>query len=211
MAVDKTYGLTSEALVKARLGIDSTDANRDAVYKQMIYAATDFIEMACGGRRFKRATTTQELYDGNDVGEAAVWNWLTLRNGPLVSVSAVQYKTGSPSNPTWVDFSVDDYETNLKTSQLYFAGGMPRGTQNIRVTYVAGYLIDFSNMYDSALHTLPFELTDLCERLVTKLIKRRESEGRSQESFNNSSINWGAFLEAHDQTILGNYRRVTAV
>lgn len=211
MAIDKTYGLTSLQNVKDRLGVTTANAILGAVYTRMIYSATDFIEMACGGRRFQRATYTQELYDGNEMGDNSQLPWLILRNGPLISVSAFEYRTGSPAAPTWVAFQTANYETDLKNSMLYVYGNLPRGMQNIRVTYVAGYLIDFANMYDSSLHTLPFELTDLCERLVTKLIKRRESEGRSQESFNNSSINWGDFIEAHDRTILANYRRVIAV
>lgn len=211
MAVDKTYGLTTETRVKARLGVTAVDANLDAMYKRLVYSATDFIERACGGRRFQRATYTNEIYDGNEPGDGAALPWLFLRNAPLVSVSAFEYRAGSNVSPSWTAFAAGSYETDLKTGSLYVYGNMPRGSQNIRVTYVAGYLIDFANEYDSALHNLPFDLSDLCERLVTKLIKRRESEGRSQESFNNSSINWGDFIEAHDRTIIANYRRIVAV
>lgn len=208
MAIDKTYGLTDETRLKNRLGIDSTDATRDAVFKSMIYAVTDFIEGMCG-RRFKRATYSNEVYDGNEAGEQTVLNWLTLRNGPVVSISSVQYATGDMSSPTWVDFPASSYQADLRLGQLYFRGGIPRGMQNIRVSYVGGYLIDFANAYDSALHTLPFEVQDLAERLTTKLIKRRESEGKSQEAFNNSSIVWGSFLEDQDRQIIANYRRVS--
>lgn len=207
----KTYALTSIAKVKARLGIDSTDATRDAVFTSMIYAVTDFIENVCGGRRFQRTTYTQELYDGNEMGEATTLNWLNLRNGPLISISALQYKTGAPSNPTWVDFPADSYENNLTTGQVYFYGGMPHGQQNIRISYVAGYLLDFTAEYDDTKHTLPFDINDLAERLVTKVIKRRDSEGKAQESFNNSSITWGALLEEADRSIIANYRRIFCV
>jgi len=207
----KTYGLTTETRLKARLGIDSTDAARDAVFKSMVYAVTDFIENACGGRRFQRATYTNDKYDGNEIGDGTVLNWLTLKNGPVISVSSVQYATGPVSNPTWVDFPADSYQVDLNLGQIYFSGGMPRGMQNIRVTYVAGYLIAFASEYDDTLHTLPFDINDLAERLATKVMKRRESEGKSQESFNNSGITWGDFLETHDREILANYRRVFAV
>ena len=203
-----TYALTSISKVKDRLGISATDATRDAVFTSMIYAVTDYIERACGGVRFKRSTFTQELYNGSMLGD---FNprlpYLILNNGPLISISSFQYRTGSRSNPTWVDFGADDYEPMLDSAMIYVSGGLPRGLQNIRITYIAGYLIDFTDEYNDAVHTLPHDISDLCERLVTKLIKRRESEGRSQESFNNSSINWGAYLEKHDEAILANYRR----
>ena len=205
----KTYALTTVARLKDRLSV--TNNAVDAEYLRLIYSATDFIQMACGGRKFQRATYTNEVYDGNEVGESARLPWLILRNGPLVSVSAFEYRAGNSVTPSWTAFVAGNYETDLKTSSLYVPSGLPAGTGNIRVSYVAGYLIDFANEYDDTLHTLPFDLTDLCERLCTKLVKRRESEGRSQESFNNSSINWGAFLEEHDRMTIANYRRVIAV
>lgn len=206
------YALTSTAKVKDRLAVTVADATRDAVFLSMIYAATDFIEKACGGVRFKRTTYTQELYDGSMLGDMNVkMPNLILKNAPLISISAFQYRTGSRSNPSWVDFGADDYEPMLNAGILHVAGGLPSGLQNIRISYIAGYLIDFTNEMDDSLHTLPHDISDLCERLVTKLIKRRESEGRSQESFNNSSINWGSFLEDHDKTIIANYRRTFLV
>lgn len=207
-----TYALTSTDRVKNRIAIDSTDTTRDTVIKRMIYSATQFIEHACGGVRFERTTYTNEVYDGSPKQNMETsLPFLILKNSPVISISSFQYRTGSRSNPTWVSFATDDYEPDNETAMLRVWGGLPRGLQNIRVSYVAGYLIDFANEFDGALHTLPFEVSDLCERLVTKLLKRRESEGRSQESFNNSSINWGAFLEAHDREILANFRRVFAV
>lgn len=205
----KTYALTTVARLKDRLGVTSSSV--DTEYQRMIYSATDFIERACGGRRFQRTTYTNEIYDGNEIGENGSLPWLILRNGPLVSISAFEYRAGNVVTPSWTAFITGTYETDFKTSSLYVYNNLPRGTQNLRVSYVAGYLIDFTNEFDDTLHTLPFELSDLCERLATKLIKRRESEGRSQESFNNSSINWGDFIEAHDRQILANYRRVIAV
>lgn len=201
-----TYALTSESRVKNRLAITASDL--DTVIKRMIYAATDFIERACGGVRFKETTYTQQLYNGSQLNDAnARLFYLVLKNAPVSSISAFQYRTGSRSNPTWVDFAADDYEPMNDIGMLHVHGGLPKGEQNIRVSYVGGYKIDFANEFDDSLHTLPYELSDLCEKLVVKLLKRRESEGRSQESFNNSSITWGYFLEDADKTVIANYRR----
>lgn len=55
---------------------------------------------------------------------------------------------------------------------------------------------------------LPEELSDVCERAVVHLFKKRESEGRSSETFQESSINWqGSIFDAEMLATVKNYRR----
>lgn len=56
--------------------------------------------------------------------------------------------------------------------------------------------------------TIPEDLVEVCEEVVVRLFKRRDSEGRSQESFNESSIVWrqNVFTPENLATIK-NYRR----
>jgi len=51
-------------------------------------------------------------------------------------------------------------------------------------------------------------LTEVCEKAVVRSFKKRDSEGRSSESFEGSSITWekDVFL-AEDIAIIKNYRR----
>lgn len=198
------YALTTNARVKARIEI--TVSTLDTVIDTMIASVTDFIEQQCGGRRFKETTYTSEVYDGSIVGvNPTPLPFLILKNAPIVSISAFEYRNGTRTNPTWIAFQADNYEP--MNSRGIIKADLPAGYQNIRVSYVAGYKIDFANDY-SATHTLPFELSDLAERLVIKRIKRRESEGKSQETLRDSTIAWGAFLDAEDKDILTRYRRV---
>jgi len=198
----KTYGLTTEARVKTR--VDITANTYDAVIKSIIYAVTDFIEKSTN-RRFQRTTYSNEIYDGC-LFDGSRKGYLVLKNSPVISISSFQYRTGAKSNPSWVDFNSDNYQEI--NSNGIIQTDLPYGLQNIRISYVAGYLIDFSNMYDDTLHTLPFDISDLTERIVTRIFKKRISEGRSAEGFQQSQITWDNLLDDLDKEILANYRRV---
>ena len=199
------YALTTNARVKARIEI--TVSTLDTVIDTMIASVTDFIEQQCGGRRFKETTYTNEVYDGSIVGvNPQPLPYLILKNAPIASISAFEYRNGTRTSPVWTAFQDDNYEP--MNSRGIVKVDLPAGYQNIRVSYVAGYKIDFTDEDNVAVHTLPFELSDLAERLVIKRIKRRESEGKSQETLGQSTIAWGAFLEDADKDIITRYKRV---
>jgi hypothetical protein len=56
--------------------------------------------------------------------------------------------------------------------------------------------------------TLPLEVVELCEEVVIRLFKRRDSEGKSSESFGESQVTWreDVFTKENVATIK-NYRR----
>lgn len=189
------WALTTLQKTKDYLGITGTDATRDAVIEGLINSVTDWIESQIG-RRLKETTHTNELYDGGG-------NRLFLKNYPASSVSSVQYKQGSLSNPTWQDFSADDWQLLSKRGEIYFPAGMPEGVENIRVSYTAGYKIDFANETNTALHTLPFDIELLAKQLVAKAYNQRKADGKSNESVEGSSIGWDRQIsEEQKQTIL---------
>jgi hypothetical protein len=207
----KDYALTTKTRVKARIELTSTAL--DDVIDSMVYAVTDFIERKCQ-RRFKRTTYTQEVYSGSHLNQAGSRiKHLILKNAPIISISALQYNAGTFGSPSWVDFTSEDYTIMAEMGVVLFPNGMPSGYNNIRVTYVAGYLIDYTS-YATALnetnHTLPVDLSDLAERMVVKLIKRRESEGRASETIaSGSTITWENLLSAMDKEILREHMRTT--
>lgn len=56
--------------------------------------------------------------------------------------------------------------------------------------------------------TLPEDLVEVCEEVVVRLFKRRDSEGRSQESFGESSITWTTdVFSRENRATIKNYRR----
>lgn len=197
----QVYALTTTARVKDLLKITVTD--HDTILTRLIADCTDFIENATN-RRYKQTTYTNELYDGCYV-DGTQKRTLVLNNAPLISISSLQYRTGAKSNPAWYDFQTDNYQEKLSTATI--RGYMPAGIQNIRCSYVAGYLIDFTNEYDITAHTLPHDISGLCERLVMRRFKKRDSEGRSTDSFNGSGVTWSELLDDADKMTIADYQR----
>lgn len=198
-----TYALTTLARVKDRLGITSNGA--DVVLERIIASATDYIEAHCN-RRFKRTSYTNELHMITGVNVDS----LHLRHAPVTTIASVQYRTGLVSNPTWTSYTTDDYELlgDGKSGIVVLYGTPVSGANNIRVSYTAGYLIDFANPTDTTKHTLPYDLTDLCERLVVKIWRRRESEGKTSEVYQNGQVTWGEIVDKYDRDVISTYQRV---
>lgn len=200
------YEITTVARVKDRLGLSQTDATRDLVIKRLMYSATQFIEHACGGRRFKQQVIEDEIYDGNETSGKKD-SILIIKNAPIDSSASVivEHNAGTFQSPSWIDISQDitgiDYEAGI----IYIR--LPAGKQNVRVSYTGGYLIDFTDEFNDAKHTLPFDIADLADRLITRLMKKRESEGKKVEGFQTSQITWDDFIQDHDRTIIANYSR----
>lgn len=203
MAEIQAYALTSLKRLKARLNITATE--KDATLEQMINAATGYIERYCN-RRFKKSTYTNEVHTVHARGQDMV----ALRQAPVVTLTAAQYRAGTPSTPSWTSFIADQYEIagDGKSGIVRIYGGVPYGTNAVRFSYEAGYLIDFEKVTDPTYHTLPDEIVDICERLATKLWKKRDSEGQSQSSFEGGSIIWEELMTSGDKEILNQYVRV---
>lgn len=276
------YGdaLTTIARIKSRLSISSTSF--DTLLTNIILGVTARIEAFCG-RRFIQATYTNELHDGSDIMGGSPRTTIILKNGPVQTVSSVQYMAGTQTTPLWTDFYANDYVVDYQTGVIFFPYfGLPRGYRNIRVTYTGGFsgyslginnfwvfnivptgTVDGSNLtftlpeaadqvivYNDGLreaaanvtftagtttftlaagraptttiavdylksaetndadYNLPADLVEVCEEVVVAIYKRRESEGRKSETFDQSSIVWvdGWFSDEH-RAVMKNYRR----
>lgn len=199
-----TYGLTSTTRIKNKLGI--TSSSFDNVIKRLIYSVTDRIEKQTG-RRFERATYTNETYNGEDILESRK-KFIVVKNAPISTISSFQYDAGDNTTPSWTDFLATDYDSLDEDGIIRVYQSVPRGLNNIRISYTGGYLIDFDNEFDDSLHTLPYDITEVCERAVIRLFKRRESEGKSAETFETSSITWsGEVFDDDDKQVISNYKR----
>ena len=194
------YALTTVARIKTRLTI--TANSFDTLFLYLINNATDFIEGECN-RRFKETTYSNEVYSPQG------GRFVVLRQSPVSSVTSVQYRAGLKSNPTWTDFLTDSWELMEDgQSGIIELLGLLHGTNLFRVSYVAGYKINFANYGDNSTHTLPADITDLCERLAVRWFKRRELGGKESESIQRSSINWKDSLDSEDQKVLDRYKKV---
>jgi hypothetical protein len=197
-----SYALTTRERVKTRIGFD--EKKFDDLLDRLVSAVTDFIESQTN-RRFKKTTYTNEVYSIQNRQ-----SFLTLKQTPVITLSSFQYSQGLPNNRTWTDVPAADYELDPDTdlSMIRTSFYLTRGISTYRVTYEAGYLIDFDNVNNSSLHTLPADLTDLAERLIIKWYKRREHVGKSSESFQSGTVNWLKEMEDEDKLTIQKYQRL---
>lgn len=277
------YGdaLTTKERIKERLTITATGF--DDLFDNLILSVTARIQQMTG-RRFIQATYSNELHDGSDLydNERSI---LILKNGPVQSVTQVQYKAGTNTVPSWTTLNADFYDVDTENGLIHHYKNLPRGKRNIRVTYTGGYsgyslginnfwffnvstptligavngvnrtftlpetadqvivyvdgmreaaanitftagtdtftlasgrqpystiAVDFKRSVatEDADYHLPADLVDVCERAVIHLFKKRDAEGRTTESFQESSVTWQSDVFTKEmRATINNYRR----
>ena len=205
--------LTTVAKVKLRLpGIPAS--TMDSLILELIQDVQGFIEGQCD-RVFKNTSYSAEKYDGvnaNGVPRSKVF----LRNYPVTEITSFEYQA-SLSADTWmayrnIDYILDPLSGILKSVGTYFlsASGysFPASYQNLRVTYKAGYLIDWDHETDSTKHNLPRDLHAAATKLVVREFKKRESIGRRSEGNGSSNISWLDDIDADIMAVLASYQRM---
>jgi len=133
-----SYALTTVARYKVFAGI--TSSTQDDLIELLINAATDYIESYCG-RRFKKTTYTQEIYDGDN---SMV---LSLRNFPVDSSAAftIEWRNSGVNEDDWETIDSQYHTVDYESGIVKAMGGLKyRGNRSsLRVTYTAGY--DYDN------------------------------------------------------------------
>lgn len=191
------HALTTVARVKSRLDIATGTTTWDALLAELINAATDFIEGECGGRRFATQAVTNETHSLDDGQKIVV-----LRNPPA-TITSIYHKTGTPGTPAWTALTTEDYELedDGKYGVLHILNGAS-GTNAIRANYTGGYTTGFGTN-----HNLPYDVSDLCERLVVWAFKRRDHEGKSSDSAQEAAVSWREAITSDDRRIIRRYSR----
>ncbi len=175
------HALTTKEKVKTQLGITGTDS--DAQIESLIGYITDFIEGSCGGRRFKSTTYSNEQYDTEDCKRD-----LFLKQMPVTSVTSVEYRTGTVTNPSWITYNADNYIPYLKEAYIHFFASLGKTHLGLRVTYIAGFLIDFTNETNATLHTLPQDISGLATDLVCLMIQKKGTDGIQSQTTEGQSV-----------------------
>ena len=188
----------------------------DGVLVRLINWATNYIQNECG-RCFVQQTYTNDTYSADIPSQ----RYLLLRNTPVFSISSFQWRAGTPSNPAWTDFITDQYElvdprTDPISGTVFYPSGeirvygvLPRIYNNMmRVTYVAGYPVNWNNPEDHNTHWLPGDITNVCENLVVRRFKRRQLAGQSSERIGDATQSWRNTLDQEDLNVLGQYRQL---
>lgn len=159
------------------------------------------------GRQNIRLTYTAG-YSGFNVGITTVWVFNATPSGtvdgtnrtftlPVNASQVVVYADG-------VRISSSNYAFTADTDTITFNAGYQPVT-TISVDYLPSD--DVASEDDPA---LPLEVVEVCEEVVVRLFKKRDSEGRSSETFRESQVTWNenVFTKENIATIK-NYRRGT--
>lgn len=134
---------------------------------------------------------------------------LTASFFQVSGLMSFQWRPGTPSSPSWIDFIVDQFELveDGKAGLIRLYGVMPRLYNNsVRLSYWAGYLVNWANAGDGVTHTLPSDLTSTCENIVVRNFKRRDLAGKTAEALDGATTTWDKNIDSMDQDTLGHYR-----
>ncbi len=174
---------------------------QDSLLTMLINQATGFIERYTG-RRLLSQTYTEEQYDGTGT------KVLVLRNLPVTSLTTLQQNRNFDNSDSWETVNTDYYfwdENGVITADSFT---FLEAKQRYRATYVAGFLVDFANENDPALHTLPEELEYACQKIVAGVWNTRRAEGfdTSRDGDQSVRLKKQLFGDAETRAILDKYR-----
>lgn len=190
--------LTTVANEKSYLGL--TVSTHDTLLELLINACSEWIENECGNRTLQDSgEDITELHDGDFDGTNR--NKIFPKQWPLNSITSIEYKTGSLSSPTWVEFTTDEYTTDDVAGIIYFTGftsglsSIHPNRQNIRLIYQGGFT------------TTPSDLELACLKMTAKEFDKRKSQGVTKEGVGGGAVDWNEELDPSVSKIINKYRR----
>lgn len=178
---------------------------QDDLIDMLINNVSNFIEGFCGNRHFLSQTFTDEIHDAIANRGTTDGSILFLHQYPVSSVTKVEYRSGTIASPTWITYDANSYMLYAREGYIKFFGVMPNISQGLRVTYVAGYKIDFTNEGDTSLHTLPFDLTMAATEIVARKYQLRQSQGIKAQAVEGQSVTMDDSMTADQKAVLKNY------
>ena len=173
------YQLTTKEKVKTLVGIG--DTSKDDLIDMLINNVSDFVQGYCGNRRFLNQTYTNEIYDAEINRGSKGGSCVFFHQFPITAFTTLEYRSGTVVSPVWVTYDPQSYITYLKQGFIRLYAILPEVSQGLRVTYTAGYLIDFTNEGDQTKHTLPFDLTFAVTEIVARKLQLRQSQGITRQ------------------------------
>ncbi|AVT83668.1 hypothetical protein [Rhodopseudomonas palustris] len=199
--------------------VDQTPAY-DAMLIRMINGVSKFIGNYCNRPNgFVEMEYANEIYSTEECHQRSLY----LRNTPVSEITKFQWRAGTPADPVWTDFLVNDYElanvridpiTGTQTSdtgEIRVYGMLPsHATNAVRVSYVAGYPVDWEHAGENTTHKLPEDLSIVADNLVVRRFKRRGLAGQSSQSLEGATTSgWRNVLDAEDTETLDQYKVIS--
>lgn len=167
--------LTTLPMAKQHLNIGPSDTSQDTRLELFINAATSRIE-SMTDRLLKEGTITELQHGGRQ-------DILLLRQYPVTAVTEVRIDSTKTFTDPDTLVTTDQYIIGDDGNTLAFKFFLPRGTNNVKIIYTAGY-----NSTDHAGNLAELEMC--CLWLVEWFYRHRErgDMGRSNKSKNGESV-----------------------
>lgn len=144
-------------------------------------------------------------FSGYSIGVDNFWVFNTTPTG---TVNGVNLTFTLPEDASQVIVYADGLRE--AASNVTFTAGSASFTLAAGRAPTTTIAIDYlrENAAEDADYYLPEELVELCEEAVARIFKRRDSEGRLSETFQESSITWTkSVFTDEDLATIRNYRR----
>jgi hypothetical protein len=156
------------------------------------------------GKRNIRITYTAG-WDGFAFGLGSYWNFNVTPTG------TVNGSNGTFTLPEDADELIVYADgVRLTTANVTFTAGTDSFVIAAAAVPFSSIAVDYKETVGSATGdaVLPAELVDVCERAVAYLFKKRDMEGRTTESFQESSVTWREDIFTKEMlATIRNYRR----
>lgn len=189
MAAD-AKDLTTIADLKSLLSISVT--TWDVLLQSLVTAASKFIANYCDRNFCSDGSDVTEYYDGY---EGSI-RTLQLKKYPIASITSIQSRIGTFTNPTWYTYdAATQYNFKPESGEVFFQFCLPRGHQNIKVIYKGGYLVA----------DIPQDVALACQKIASKEFLKRQAQGVKNESIGGASIAWNEDLDPMIMHLLADY------
>jgi hypothetical protein len=112
--------------IKTLLGLTG-DNTQDARIELLITMTTSQIE-SITGYKMTQEELEDQLFDG-DATRVLLLPWM-----PVKEVASIEFNDGN----TWTTLAETEYELRPRVGEIVFVSPLPRGINNIRISYTAG-------------------------------------------------------------------------
>lgn len=163
-----------------------------------------FRSAMAGGFQNIRVTYTGG-FSGYSIGVNNFWFFNVTPTGTVNGVNAT---FTLPEDATQIIVYSDG--VRLAAANVTFTPGAATFTITNGFQPFSSVAVDYlrENAADDGDYYLPEEIVEICEEAVVRIFKRRDSEGRASETFQESSITWNkSIFSDEDRAAIKNYRR----
>lgn len=195
----KSYALTTRERLMDFMGLSSVTSTQGNVLDRIIDACTEYIEHYCG-RRFKKTTYSNEVYNSDGSGI------IVTKSSPIVSSDSVTVQIGVPTSYNNLNSEYYSLDYASGVIRTLHKSSFPKGIGTVRVSYTAGY--DFDNvttfLSDTEAGDVEYAMWKLCASAYNN---RKQSQNVTSERLGDYAVTFNkmSFEDEEVKSILDNY------